>query len=147
MLKIDEISENLYIGESGLWIAQTIDEISYPSDGNELCAEIEDSSFWFKHRNKAILSVMNNFSPRGAIFDIGGGNGYVAKGLMEAGFDCVLVEPGREGARKALERGVENVVCATLESADFYPGALSNVGLFDVVEHIEDDGALNISGV
>jgi len=139
MLKIDEISENLYIGESGLWIAQTIDEISYPSDGNELCAEIEDSSFWFKHRNKAILSVMNNFSPRGAIFDIGGGNGYVSKNLIDNGFDCVLIEPGVSGASKVVERGVKNVVCATVESAEFRPHSIPSVGLFDVIEHIEDD--------
>ena len=136
MLKIDEISKNLCLGESGLWKAQAANEISYPSDGNELCAEIEDSSFWFGHRNAVINSTISNFPPHGTVFDIGGGNGYVAKGLMDAGFECVLVEPGVAGASKAVERGIPDVICASVESAEFYPHLMPSVGLFDVIEHI-----------
>jgi hypothetical protein len=53
----------------------------------------------------------------------------------------VLVEPGIHGSRNARRRGVLQVVCSTLQDAGFCSGVLPGVGLFDVVEHIEDDRA------
>ena len=35
-----------------------------------------------------------DFHPTGVFLDIGGGNGFVAKGLTAGGFACALVEPG-----------------------------------------------------
>lgn len=58
---------------------------------------------------------------------------------MERGHEVVLVEPGVSGARNARRRGLTNIVCATLESARPVPGAIGAAGLFDVIEHIEDD--------
>jgi len=79
------------------------------------------------------------YPPAGAVFDIGGGNGFVAKAMQDAGFDVVLVEPGADGARNAQRRGIRSVVCAGLAEAGFVPASLPAVGLFDVVEHVEDD--------
>lgn len=141
VFKIEDISQNLHLDEKGYWKSNSAEEISYPSDGNEECAEIEETSFWFKHRNRAIAATVENFPPSGAIFDIGGGNGYVSKNLIDNGFDCVLIEPGASGASKAVERGVKNVICASVESAEFRPHSIPGVGLFDVIEHIEDDAA------
>jgi len=70
---------------------------------------------------------------------VGGGNGFVAKGLIDAGWDVVLVEPGLSGARNAKKRGLEHVICGTTHSAGFKNGSLPAIGVFDVVEHIEDD--------
>jgi len=53
----------------------------------------------------------------------------------------VLVEPGKTGAANAKKRGLGNVICATTETAKFKKKSLSGVGLFDVLEHIEDDKA------
>jgi len=53
----------------------------------------------------------------------------------------VLVEPGEVGVRNALRRGVSPVIQATLETAQFAAGVLPAVGLFDVLEHVRDDGA------
>jgi len=58
---------------------------------------------------------------------------------MEAGWDVVLVEPGPTGTRNAKRRGLQHIVCATMQKAGFKPGSMSAVGVFDVVEHIEDD--------
>lgn len=102
-------------------------------------AAVEDSSFWFQHRNNCILALIRKYPPRGEIFDIGAGNGYVAQGISDAGFSSVVVEPGPCGARAAKERGLKHVVCASLADAGFRQGSLPAVGLFDVVEHIEDD--------
>jgi SAM-dependent methyltransferase len=85
--------------------------------------------------------LVRKFPPKGKgpIFDVGGGNGFVAKGLVDAGWDVVLVEPGPSGARNAKKRGLEHVICGTTHSAGFKNGSLPAIGVFDVVEHIEDD--------
>ena len=60
--------------------------ISYPEEGNEACFQIEDQSFWFRHRNNCIQELVRKFPPngKGPIFDVGGGNGFVAKGMMRS---------------------------------------------------------------
>ena len=132
--------------ESGIYFVHTSDKISYPDEYNELCFEVEDNSFWFIHRNNCIIEMIKNYrsSSDGPIFDIGGGNGFVAKGLLNAGLEVVLVEPGPAGAMNAKKRGVPHVICATTHTAKFKPGTIPAIGVFDVVEHIEDDiGFLN----
>jgi SAM-dependent methyltransferase len=49
-----------------------------------------------------------------------------------------LFEPGPQGVQNARRRGLENVVCSTLEDAGFRPESLPAVGLFDVLEHIDE---------
>jgi len=141
MIDIRSIAPDLTLSADGVWCSQSQQEVSYPSDGNESCFQIEESSFWFKHRNACIVAAVTSFPPNdlGPIFDIGGGNGYVSIGLIQAGFDVVLVEPGRAGAVNARKRGVPTVICASTATAGFAPSAMAAVGLFDVVEHIQDD--------
>jgi SAM-dependent methyltransferase len=115
--------------------------ISYPVQGNTHSFAVEDESFWFRHRNAIIAEALRQFPPGGTVYDIGGGNGFVAKGLEDAGFPAVLVEPGPAGAANARRRGLANVVCATVEAAGFDDHSLPAAGMFDVLEHIEDDAA------
>jgi SAM-dependent methyltransferase len=131
-------------GEDGVWYSTASDRISYPADGNAACLQIEDNSFWFRHRNRCIVALAQRFHPAGTLVDIGGGNGYVAAGLLAAGVDCILVEPGADGAKAARRRGVDTVICATLSGAGLPPESLPAAGMFDVLEHIEDEqGALS----
>ncbi len=141
MVDIREISTRLKLAEDGIWYSTNVDSISYPSKGNCSCFAIEENSFWFRHRNNCIASVVKSYPPEnnGTIFDIGGGNGFVSLILAEAGHNVTLVEPGRVGAANAKKRGIENVICATTNTAEFKQNSLSAVGLFDVVEHIKDD--------
>lgn len=141
MINVKSIARGLRLDEDGIWYSADTEDISYPAEGNEALFAIEDESFWFKHRNNCIVSVVNSFSKNKdkTIVDIGGGNGFVSFGLAEAGFDVALVEPGRTGAVYAKSRGVENVICATTDSAEFRQNSLPAVGLFDVIEHIDDD--------
>jgi SAM-dependent methyltransferase len=141
MLDLCEIASGIQKGPEGLWISPIVSAVSYPEAGNDICFAVEDDSFWFVHRNRAILSVVGRFPPPGTFFDIGGGNGYVAKALQDTGREVVLVEPCIPGARNARQRGVSHVVRSTLKDAGFRPGALPAIGLFDVVEHVEDDRA------
>ena len=125
----------------GIWHAPQHTAISYPEEGNRNCLALEADSFWFVHRSRCIEGLMARYAPGGTVFDIGGGNGYVALSLARAGIDTVLVEPGETGAQNARRRGVQTVVCATLQDAGFLPGSLPAAGLFDVLEHIADERA------
>jgi SAM-dependent methyltransferase len=83
---------------------------------------------------------VRRFPPTGFILDVGGGNGYVARGLMDAGYETVLLEPGADGAVNAKQqRQLPTVINATLDEARVRAGSVPNIGLFDVLEHIEDD--------
>ncbi len=136
---LSEIASNIELRPDGLWRARTASNISYPEDGNQHCFAVEDSSFWFRHRNACLVELLRRFPPEGTFFDIGGGNGCVAQAIQDAGWEVVLVEPGHAGAQNARKRGIRQVVQATLEDAHFRPATLLAAGLFDVIEHIEDD--------
>ncbi len=123
----------------GIYFSNKESNISYPEDGNENYMHIEENSFWFKHRNDIIAESVMLHSGTKTFYDIGGGNGFVAKRLQDEGVPVVLVEPGKLGAINAHKRGVKNVLCSTLEDAEFIPEKIDAVGLFDVVEHIEND--------
>lgn len=129
------------VQKEGIWHAKTASDISYPEAGNEICYQIEENSFWFKHRNNCILTAVKKYNEGRLFFDIGGGNGYVAKGIEANGLKTILIEPGIKGCLNARKRQLQNIVCATLEDAQFKKGTLPSVGLFDVVEHIENDVA------
>jgi len=140
MMIVSEIAINLRLLEEGIWISQNASQdISYPKDGNNACLKIEEQSFWFKHRNDCLIEVFKRFPPEGTLFDVGGGNGFVSLALKNSGFDTIIVEPGIEGARNAKQRGLDPVICSTLEGAEFKENAIPAMGMFDVLEHIEDD--------
>lgn len=138
MLSISGISDNLEF-KDGIWYSKTKSKVSYPDYGNDFCFQIEDISFWFKHRNNCIVEVLKNFPPEGEIFDIGGGNGFVAAELERNGFKTVLVEPGSSGIKNAGNRNLPNIICSTLEDAGFKQESISAIGLFDMLEHIRED--------
>jgi SAM-dependent methyltransferase len=132
-------ARNLRLDARGIWVGEATSPVSYPADGHESCYSLEEASFWFRHRNDIIVEVLRQFPPPGAVFDVGGGNGYVAAGIEQAGFPTVLVEPGPAGATNARQRGLQRVVCATVDAAGFAPDSLPAAALFDVLEHIRDD--------
>lgn len=139
MIDLSRYSQALTADDRGIWRARGGAPVSYPAGGHDACHAVEDASFWFQHRNRCIEAAVARHPPDGPIFDVGGGNGCVARALEQAGWEVVLVEPGAAGAAHARARGIAHVVCATLDAAGFVPGSLPAVGLFDVVEHIEDD--------
>ena len=132
-------AKNIEKREGGIYFSKTASDISYPEEGNQNCFEIEQDSFWFIHRNNVIKETILNYSPDRVIFDVGGGNGFVSEALQGAGLETVLVEPGINGALNAKKRKIKNIICSTLEDAGFQESSMASVGLFDVVEHIEDD--------
>ena len=142
-IDLEALAPGLCRREDGIWFSGRQTSVSYPPHGNAGWREIEDRSFWFRHRNRCIVSLVRRFRPDGTFLDIGGGNGYVAKGLAEAGISCALLEPGFDGALAARARGIDPVICARLEDIDPGSPGIAAAGMFDVLEHIEDQtGAL-----
>ena len=143
MVDIATIAPRVELRDDGIWYGADAQAVSYPAEGHSACFALEDASYWFRHRNACIVAAVQAFPPAdgGTILDVGGGNGFVARGLLDAGFDAVLLEPGAAGARNAQRRGVRQVICATTDTAGLRDGSLAAVGLFDVVEHIDDDVA------
>jgi SAM-dependent methyltransferase len=140
MADLPSIARNLQWNAAGFWDCPAPGGgLSYPAGGNQACFAVEDGSFWFEHRNACILAAIEALAPRTPLIDIGGGNGFVAKALQDAGIDVALLEPGPDGVRNALGRGVRQVVRGAIETADFLPGGIPSAGMFDVLEHIEED--------
>jgi hypothetical protein len=130
----------------GLWVNRTERGVSYPEHGLEILAAIEDRSYWFQHRNAVIETVMRHYPPPDILLDIGGGNGVVSRHLLGRGIPSMVVEPGAAGAAVAVTRGVPAIRSA-FQDLKVPEGLLGAAGMFDVLEHIEDDagmlGALN----
>ncbi len=144
-MDLSTFSSQLERDPSGIWrpIAKNRDAtISFPENGHASCFEIENDSFWFLHRNEAISLALARYRFEGPFLDVGGGNGAVSRRLQTDGITTVVLEPGQEGASNARTTGLDNVVCATLEQAAFEPGSFGGAGLFDVIEHVEDDVGL-----
>ena len=120
------------------WIANRETRVSYPAEAHLSLAQIEETSFWFGHRNAIISAVLSRFAPAGPIVDIGGGNGFVSWGLARRGHSCIVIEPGDDAAHTAHRRGL-TVVKAPFDRMLFRQESLAALGLFDVVEHIADD--------
>lgn len=118
-MRIDEVATNLRMEEPGFWSSPGSSVVSYPDEGNAWCFSVEDSSFWFGHRNNCILEAVKRFRPAGLMLDVGGGNGFVSSAIHNAGFSVGLVEPGRAGALNAKKRGVPLIINSSLENAGF----------------------------
>lgn len=143
-MDIRAASSNLLTCDDGIFRANARSTVSYAEDGHERCYGVEDGSFWFRHRNNCIAALAGTHPPPagGAVLDLGGGNGFVAQRLIAEGHDVVLLEPGEVGARNArVHRRLPHVVCATVQDAGFHAGSFGAVGMFDVIEHVDDDRA------
>ena len=114
--------------------------LSYPSDGLDRLILIEDSSYWYWHRNQCIGHFVNKYCSGTTFLDIGGGNGPVTKHLQNSGIDAILIEPDNSGCQNAKSRGVGKIFSGELKDITARsPSQLFSVGMFDVIEHIDDD--------
>jgi len=139
MLEINKYSNILKKNENGFWTSDKLSSISFPSEAHNRLLKIEGSSFWFAHRNLCIFEIIKRFPPESFLIDVGGGNGYVTTFLQKNGIETVLLEPNIQGVQNALTRGVKNIIHSSFENAAFIQGSIPNIGLFDVLEHIEDE--------
>jgi len=144
-MDLAKLSPQLTRGADGIWIPRREGarvDLSFPKDGHEATFRLEDESFWVQHRNACIFHALHRVSFEGLLLDVGAGNGVVSQALERGGLSTVVLEPALQGARNARRRGLANVVCATLDDADFEERSFGAAGVFDVIEHVEDDVAV-----
>ena len=129
--------------DNGVWVVPALREaLSYPADCNVLCAGVEERSFWFHHRNRMLAQLICTPARPAALWDVGAGNGFVARHLQGQGLEAVAVEPGPAGARAAAQRGVRHTICALFQDLHLPADSLPAIGCFDVLEHLEHPEAL-----
>lgn len=137
--QMSNIANNLHLNENGIYTTGNFQSISYPNKGNELCFLLEDDSFWFQHRSRMITEAVKHFYTESIFYDIGGGNGFVTKSLQNQKINALLIEPGKEGIANAKQRGVQNIINGNFEDINFKTNVVKTVGLFDVLEHVENE--------
>jgi SAM-dependent methyltransferase len=132
---------NWVVDANGIYRNEKNTEISYPDVGNDSAFSVEDTSPWFNQRNELIIEVAKRNKLSGNFLDIGGGNGFQAKALLDNKVvnDVFIVEPGYKGCQNAKKRGVDNIYCGVFQDFEFETHKIQICGLFDVIEHIEDD--------
>jgi len=139
MLKFNRVNPGYFIPTVALE-----KHIYYPSVGNEDCYLLEENSQWFQARNKLLENVFIDHPFSGDFVDIGAGNGYqlsfFQKGIFNRlGVKSGMCEPGIVGCTNAANRGVDNVYCCLFDELPVEKFNIGAIGLFDVIEHIEDD--------
>jgi hypothetical protein len=131
------------IDSAGIYGMNINEKISYPENLNDFCFAVEDNSDWFMFRNELIQFYVKKHLLNGDFLDIGGGNGFQVKALDDNKIiqgSVVLIEPGYHGCLNAIKRKCKHVYCGFFQDLDFnQPHKITMCGLFDVIEHIDDD--------
>jgi SAM-dependent methyltransferase len=107
-------------------------------------AAVEPRSFWFRARNRLIVStIARHFPAARSILELGSGTGFVLAALREAFPNVEL--GGSELFPEGLEIARDRVPDAKLFAMDLTAPEVTRgwdvVGAFDVLEHIDDDEA------
>jgi SAM-dependent methyltransferase len=123
------------------WRARDEVAVNYPTGEHQISREVEEASFWFAHRNRCVVSLLRRLAPSGPLLDVGGGNGFVSLALAAAGHQPIVMEPRAEAVRVARARKLP-VIAAALGPARLVPESVPAAGLFDVLEHNDDEHAM-----
>lgn len=140
-MNIELISNELHQNSNGIWVSSKAEEISYTHEGHKLIAPNEKNSFWFQYRLRILETIVKKY-PISSILDVGGGNGQITKFFQEKGVNSILLEPLSDGVQIAHSNGVSHIIQGTLKSAAINANTIDNIGLFDVLEHVENDSEL-----
>jgi SAM-dependent methyltransferase len=127
-------------GNAARAIGQSYEPGFYP-----LLVALEDRHFWFRARNKAILALVSPLArrlpPRSRILEVGCGTGNVIRFLeQECGAGLVVgMDLFAEGLHYARQRTSCLLVQGDVLAPPLRP-QFDIIGLFDVLEHLPDDG-------
>ena len=124
------------------------DTATYDPNLYENLVAVEDRHFWFRARNRAITtvfeSVRDGLEPGYCVLEVGCGTGTVLRDLQKAavGGTVIGMDLHMEGMRYAQRRvNPALLVCADAGHPPFSV-RFDVVGLFDVLEHLDDDVAV-----
>lgn len=122
------------------WLRSDEASVSYPRGVLDSLSGDGGEGFWLDARANAVGELLREQSIA-TLWDVGAGSGAMAKRLGPFGVDVVSVEPLPEGAREIARMGGE-VFCGTLQGLALPSESLYAIGMFDVLEHIEDPSGI-----
>jgi 2-polyprenyl-3-methyl-5-hydroxy-6-metoxy-1,4-benzoquinol methylase len=117
----EKLAHDLYSYESG-----------YQSNRVEDLSKMEE-----QQRVKIIFDYFNKFKPKGAILDVGCGNGQMMYWAKKRGFEPSGVELNKRTADHAKEKGF-NVYNGFLENAEFPKNSFDFIFLGEIIEHVNN---------
>ena len=125
---------------NGVFEANQIDsDVSYPIDAHGELPSVEN--WWFRVRAHAVNNALERKGAIKTLWDIGSGTGVMGAILRGSDWNVACVEPMRLGASSAADFNLISI-CSTLEQLHLPPRSIPNLGLFDVIEHLEDPGPI-----
>jgi SAM-dependent methyltransferase len=136
------VDERLARTADRLWSADgATTATAFDGERHRSVDQAEATSWWYRTRNDMLVEFLEDLGGVATLWDVGAGSGLVARHLVRHGMDVVAVEPGIIGAQLAAEAGVPTL-CSTLDALDLPDASVDAIGLFDVLEHVEDRPAL-----
>lgn len=111
-------------------------DVSYPDSGFAVLGHEGGSGFWFEHRAEAVIEIIHELEVK-TLLEVGSGTGAMAMRLGRALEDVVAVEPLASGAEAAARLGVASI-CGHLSALELPDATIEAVGMFDVLEHVQD---------
>lgn len=132
-----DVDERLSRTAERLWSTAATTPTAFDAERHRAVDQAEATSWWYRTRNDMLVDFLDDVGGVPTLWDVGAGSGLVARHLVRHGVDVVAVEPGATGAQLAAEAGVPTL-CSTLEALDLPDASIGAIGLFDVLEHVED---------
>jgi SAM-dependent methyltransferase len=119
-----------------------VGEPGYDAELFERLSRAEPRSFWFRSRNRLIVSILGRYFPKvTSLLEVGCGSGFVLSAIRVAHPEIRLV--GVDAFEEALRIARERVPDAELRQLDVrhleVDGEFDVVCAFDVLEHVDDD--------
>jgi len=108
--------------------------VSWPPDSYE--ENTHKENFWSKARSHLIKDTCKYFKVK-ELLEIGSGHGNVSIPLMNEGLEVIALEPILSGAQQTAIYGI-TTIHGTLDSIKDTTFTFSAIGIFDVLEHIEN---------
>lgn len=106
-----------------------------------ILSQIEKDVFWFRGRNEVILQLFAKYvNGNERVIDIGTGTGAVARALFDNGYKVAVSDIHAQSLVHAMSLGIKELYRFDLLDAPFKEH-FDVVGIFDVVEHLEDDAS------
>jgi len=103
-------------------------------------AALEDTHWWYEERRAVLDRQLRRFTTPGTAVDIGACCGGNTRVLVENGWRALALDYSQTGPEICRSRGV-TAVRGDATALPFPTGSLDLVVAYDILEHIEDDGA------
>ena len=109
----------------------------------ETYRKIEAEHWWFVGRQAILANILRKyFPPKAKILDIGCNTGVLVGILQKNGYEAFGSDMSQEAIEYGSQRGVKKLYVATGEKQPFPDQTFDCVMALDVIEHIDDDGAV-----